>query len=118
MELSEQDKAELQRQLDDLGEEEQRLQAKVEELQASNDFTKEQLTNMKAKMEALRENNGDTPRISEQENRGTRLFFVVLFFAEFSWDFLCRTWWIIVVSLKFLLSNLLCEPCGLFRKVI
>jgi septal ring factor EnvC (AmiA/AmiB activator) len=70
VESSEQEKAELQRQLEEVVEEEQRLQAKIEALQANNDFTKEQLNNMKAKMEALRENNGDTPRICEQENRG------------------------------------------------
>ena len=51
-------------------EEAHHLQAKVESLQANNDFTKEQLTNLKAKMEALRESNGDTPRICEQENKG------------------------------------------------
>jgi len=70
LEAAEQEKAELQRQLDELNEETHHLQAKVEALQANNDFTKEQLTNLKAKMEALRESNGDTPRICDQENKG------------------------------------------------
>ena len=47
LERVEKEKVELQEKIDTMLKEEEALSAKVESLQADNDFTKEQLTNMK-----------------------------------------------------------------------
>jgi len=78
---AETEKSELQEKLDEMIKQEEVLSAKVESLQADNDFTHEQLTNMKARMEAIKEKSlecGENIEIPEYESQGIQVELVNL----------------------------------------
>jgi chromosome segregation ATPase len=78
LEKVEREKVELEAKLEEMVKQENLLAAKVESLQADNDFTNEQLTNIKVRMEAVKERTGDNVHIPCVESQGVQVDLVNL----------------------------------------